>query len=98
MDTAELVDFDEKRRLMAIFASAKQIAGIKSMHKLYLDNNGTLLSRCYEGEGEGEENDGEDVEVNNEKEENDNGNAKDNEGNETTSSSEGVLPQKAIRA
>ena len=54
MGTAELVDFDEKHGLRAIFASAKQIAGIKSMHKLYLDNNGTLVSHCYEGEGEGE--------------------------------------------
>ena len=92
MDTAELVNFNEKHGLRAIFTSAKQIAGIKSMHKLYLDNNGTLVSHCYQGEGGGEENDGEDMEVNNEKEENDSGNVKDNEGNETTSSSSVSLP------
>ena len=41
---AELVDFDEKHDLRAIFASAKQFAGIKSMHNM--NNNGTLVSHC----------------------------------------------------
>ena len=81
---------------MRIFASAKQIAGM-SMHKLYLDNNGTLVSRCYDGEREGEENDEEDMEVNNEKEENDNGNVKDNKGNETTSSSSVSSPSASLQ-
>ena len=44
MDNCELTQFEEKHKLMEIFNSAKQIAGIKSVHKLYLDSNDALVT------------------------------------------------------
>ena len=52
MDNCELSQFAEKHKLIEIFNSAKQIAGIKSVHKLYLDSNDALVTCLYEGEGE----------------------------------------------
>ena len=55
MDNCELTQFEEKHKLMEIFNSAKQIAGIKSVHKLYLDSNDALVTCLQEGEGENED-------------------------------------------
>ena len=52
MDSYELSQFAEKQKLKEIFDSSKQIAGIKSLHKLYLDSNGVLVTHLYEGEVE----------------------------------------------
>ena len=50
MDSCEISQFAEKHKLKEIFDQSKQIKGIKSVHKLYLDSDGELVTRLYEGE------------------------------------------------